>query len=106
MPGPEKIYRNSAAMWREEDGQKEIVLQGLDKDSDVADIGTSIVLMNGTIHSLNILGTEIWKLCEGKTPAEIVSELKDIFDVEQARLETDVNSFLSEMKGLGLIYEK
>lgn len=106
MPGPGKIYRDPEAMWREEDGPKELVLQGLEQDRDVADIGTSIVLMNGAIHSLNILGTEIWKLCDGKTPPEIVSALKDTFDVEQAILEADVNTFLSEMKRLGLVYEK
>ena len=106
MPGSNNIYRNPEAMWREEDGPKELVLQGLEQDRDVADIGTSIVLMNGTIHSLNILGTEIWKLCDGKMLDEIVSALKDIFDVEQAILEADVNSFLAEMKGLGLVYEK
>ena len=101
-----RFYRNADAMWREEDGQKELVLEGLEQDRDVADIGTSIVLMNGTIHSLNILGTEIWKLCDGKTIEEIVSELKDVFDVETAMLETDVISFLAEMKGIGLVYEK
>lgn len=106
MPGPGKIYRDPEAMWREEDGPKELVLQGLEQDRDVADIGTSIVLMNGAIHSLNILGTEIWKLCDGKTPGEIVSALKDTFDVEQTILEADVNTFLSEMKRLGLVYEK
>lgn len=106
MPGPNRFYRDPDAMWREEDGQKGLVLEGLEQGRDVADIGTSIVLMNGTIHSLNILGTEIWKLCDGKTFDEIVSALKDMFDVGPAKLEADVNSFLAEMKGLGLVYEK
>lgn len=101
-----KIYRNPEAMWREEDLQKARAAEGLEKGEDVGDIGTSIVLMNGTIHSLNILGTEIWKLCEGKTRAEIVAALQEVFDVGPDTLEADVSAFITNLIKLGLVDEK
>lgn len=103
MPG---FHRNPDAMWREEDIPKEQAMEGLEQGEDVSDIGTSIVLLNGKMHTFNILGTEVWKLCEGKTTDEMVSELKDIFEVEPAVLKEDINSFLINLKELGLIYEK
>jgi pyrroloquinoline quinone biosynthesis protein D len=101
-----KIYRNPDAMWREEDIQKEEALHGLDKGEDVSEVGTSIILMHGTMHSLNILGTEVWKLCDGKTLDEIVSKLEDSFEVNKEVLNKDVSSFLTNLKGLGLVYEE
>ena len=101
-----KIFRNPEAMWREEDASKEDALRGLEKGEDVSEIGTSIILFHGEMHSLNLLGTEIWKLCDGKTFDEIVSELEDSFDVEKEVLERDVDSFVSNLKGLGLVYEE
>lgn len=101
-----KIFRNPEAMWREEDASKEDALKGLEKGEDVSGIGTSIILFHGEMHSLNLLGTEIWKLCDGKTFDEIVSELEDSFDVEKEVLERDVNSFVANLKGLGLVYEE
>lgn len=106
MPGVPRYYRNPDAMWREEDGRKELAVKGLEQGESAADIGVSIVLMNGMIHSLNILGTEIWKLCDGKSREEIISILGEQFEVDSAVLEADLGAFLSEMKGHGLVYEK
>ncbi len=103
MPG---FYRNPDALWREEDIPKEQAVKGLEQGEDVSDIGTSIVLLHGKMHTFNILGTEVWKLCEGKTAEEMVSELKDIFEVEPAILKEDINSFLINLKELGLVYEE
>ncbi len=101
-----KIFRNPDAQWREEDLYREQAYKGLDQGDDVAEIGTSIILYSGKIHSLNILGTEIWKLCDGKTVGEIISELQKSFDVDEAVLKEDVNEFLATMKGEGLINEE
>jgi GeoRSP system PqqD family protein len=47
--------------------------------------------------TLNLLGTEIWKICEGRTEEEIVSALLDGFEVEPDLLRSDVAAFLSEL---------
>jgi len=101
-----KIFRNPDVMWREEDEFREQAYKGLDTGEDVAEIGTSILLHSGKMHSLNILGTEIWKLCDGKTPEDIVSRLRERFDVEEKVLREDVSEFLQNMKEEGLVYEE
>ena len=101
-----KLYRNPEAMWREEDMQKEEALEGLSKGEDVSGLGTSIIMLSGNMHSLNLLGTVIWRLCEGKTVEELVSALEADFEVERPVLEQDVRSFVNSLKGLGLLYEE
>ena len=93
-------------MWREEDTQKEEALESLSKGEDVSGLGTSIILLNGNMHSFNLLGTEIWKLCEGKTLEELVSALEADFEVDRPVLERDVRDFVNSIKGLGLVYEE
>jgi GeoRSP system PqqD family protein len=100
-----KVFRNKDAMWREEDRFKDEAYKGLDTGEDVSEIGTSIVLHSGKMHSFNILGTEIWKLCDGRTVEDIVSALREKFDVEEEILREDVNAFLKNLKEEGLIYE-
>ena len=56
--------------------------------------------------SLNVLGTEIWKLCDGRTMDDIVAELLKSFEVEEAVLRDDADEFLKQMKEEGLINEK
>ena len=101
-----KIFRNTDAMWREEDKFREQAYSGLDKGEDVCDVGTSIVLYSGKMFSFNLLGTEIWKLCDGKTVEEIVSTLREGFEVEEEALKKDVSAFLENLKKEGLIYEE
>ena len=99
-----KIFRNPDVMWREEDEYREHAYEGLEKGDDVEGVGTSVLYHDGTMLSLNILATEIWKRCDGKTLDEIVSELAGIFDVEPEVLKKDAAAFLEEMRGKGLIY--
>ena len=101
-----RIFRNPDAVWRDEDLQREEALKGLEAGEDVSGLGTSIILLHGKMHALNLLGTEIWRLCDGKTLDEIVSGLRESFDVEPEVLEEDVRSFLMNLKELGVIYEK
>lgn len=101
-----KIYRNPDAMWREEDKFKEQAYSALETGEDVSDIGTSIILHSGKMHSFNVLGTEIWKLCDGRTLEDIVSELRKIFEVDEEVLRKDVSEFLEHLKEEGLIHEK
>jgi pyrroloquinoline quinone biosynthesis protein D len=99
-----KIFRNPDVMWREEDKFKAQAYEGLEKGDDVENIGTSVLYSGGTMLALNILGTEIWKKCNGRTTDEIISELTDQFEVEPAILKKDVMKFLSELKEKGFIY--
>ncbi len=101
-----RYFRKSEAMWREEEASKALAMEGAEKGDDVAGIGTSIVLSSGRMHAFNILATEIWKLCDGKTLEEIVAALGEGFDVERVVLEKDVSAFLNELKELDLIYEE
>ncbi len=101
-----KIFRNPDAQWREEDEFMQKAYEGLDTGEDVAEIGTSIILYSGKMHSLNVLGTEIWKLCDGRSVDDIVSELLKSFDVEEDVLRNDVSEFLKQMKNEGLINEE
>lgn len=101
-----KIFRNPDAVWREEDLQREEALQMQDAGEDVSGMGTSIILLHGKMLALNLLGTEIWKICDGRTTDEIFLSLKDEFDVEADVLKQDIGSFLAELKELGAIYEE
>ena len=99
-----RVFRNPEVMWREEDQLREQVYEGLERGEDVENTGTSILYADNTIISLNILGTEIWKRCDGLTIEEIVSALIEQFDVDRAVLREDVIKFLSEIREKGLIY--
>ncbi|MBI5665441.1 MAG: GeoRSP system PqqD family peptide chaperone [Nitrospirae bacterium] len=101
-----KIFRNPDVMWREEDEYKEQAYKGLEQGEDVEDIGTSVLYSGGEMLSLNVLGTEIWKRCDGKTIDEIASELVAIFDVESEALKNDTAGFVNELKGKGYLYEE
>ncbi len=102
-----KIYRNPEVLWREEDEQLAQAREGLEKGEDVADLGTSVLFADGVMLTLNVMGTEIWKRCDGRTVDDIVSELVAQFDVEPAVLKEDTLAFLAELKEKGYIrYEE
>jgi len=93
----QKIHRNPDVLWREEDEQRELAHTALEEGNDAEDIPTSVLYMSGTMLSLNILGTEIWKLCDGRTAEEIVALLLSCFEVEEDELRADVTTFLNEL---------
>ncbi len=102
-----KVFRNPEILWREEDDSRAEAMNGLAKGDDVADVGTSVLFSDGVMLSLNILGTEIWKRCDGRSVDEIVSELTAQFDVEPDVLRGDALAFLSERAEKGFIrYEE
>lgn len=101
-----KIFRNPDILWREEDDSRAEAMTGLAKGDDVTDVGTSVLFSDGVMVSLNMLGTEIWKRCDGRSLDEIVSELVTVFDVEPAVLKQDAQAFLSELEQKGFILKK
>jgi len=93
----QRIQRNPDILWREEDDAVEEAHSLLEQGGDAGEIGTAILFSDGTMVTLNILGTEIWKRCEGLTEDEIVAELLQDFDVEESILRDDVASFLRDL---------
>ena len=92
-----RIVRNPDILWREEDDAIEEANALLESGGEAAEIGTAILFSDGTMVTLNLLGTEIWKRCEGLTEDEIVVELLNEFEVDEETLRCDVAAFLNEL---------
>lgn len=92
-----RIVRNPDILWREEDEAVEEAIAQLESGGEAAEIGTAILFSDGTMVTLNLLGTEIWKRCEGLTENDIVAELLNEFEVEEKILRADVAAFLKEL---------
>ena len=92
-----RIVRNPDVLWREEDDALREAAVLIEQGGDATDIGTAILFADGTMVTLNLLGTEIWKRCEGRTQEELVAELLAEFDVEVDILTSDVADFLNEL---------
>lgn len=101
------IIRNPEVMWREEEEALFSAIEGLEQDDDIEDIGTAVLFWGGTMLSLNYLGMEIWKICDGRESGDIVGELLLQFEVEEPVLRNDVEAFLDELEKKGFIrYEQ
>mgnify|MGYP006268695547 CR=1 FL=1 len=98
-----KVCRNPEVLWREEDESKAEAYAGLSKGEDVGDVGTSVLFADGIMLSLNVLGTEIWKRCDGRTVEHMITDLISQFDVEPAVLRADVMEFLAELELKGFV---
>jgi pyrroloquinoline quinone biosynthesis protein D len=99
----QKIHCNPNVMWREEDEALAEAKSAQESGGDFDDIGTAVLFSGGTMLSVNFLGMEIWKLCDGRDVDEIVSELLMEFDVEEDVLRTDVNKFIDELAKKGFV---
>ena len=98
-----RVVRNPEILWREEDESRAEAVAGLAKGDDVAEVGTSVLFSDGIMLSLNILGTEIWKRCDGRSVDDIVSDLITEFDVDPDVLRQDALLFLGELEQRGFI---
>ena len=99
----QKIFRNPNVMWREEVDALAEAQAGLDRGDDVEELGTAVLFYGGTMLSINFLGTEIWKLCDGRGMDDIVNALLEQFDVEEDMLRSDVKAFLGDLSIKGFI---
>ncbi|HEY5973445.1 MAG TPA: GeoRSP system PqqD family peptide chaperone [Geobacteraceae bacterium] len=98
-----KVFRNPDVLWRVEDEAFEKAGALLEQGADAAEIGTAVLFADGTMVSLNILGAEVWKLCDGREDGAIVETLLEQFDVERQTLSSDVAAFLAELADKGFI---
>jgi GeoRSP system PqqD family protein len=82
---PFRYLRNPAVLWREErhggEGGEAAALLYLDTD---------IVTING-------VGLDVWRLCDGMTVDEIVDRLMEAYEIDRQTLTDDVLRFLGEM---------
>jgi GeoRSP system PqqD family protein len=98
-----KIMRNPDVLWREEEDALNEAQESLARGEDIAELGTSLLFAGGQMVVLNLLGTEVWKRCDGKTLDELLTELVTEFDVDPEVLRADVSDFLSELEGKGFV---
>jgi hypothetical protein len=56
-----------------------------------------------TVQTLNPVGTLVWTLADGRTVPEIVDAVMNDFEVERARASLDVERFVHELEGKGLL---
>lgn len=108
-----KLSRNPDVNWRVESHREAHVREVLedssrvDEDEQATEVGTVTILADGVMHQLNLLGGQIWKLCDGTLGRDsIVSSLLDSFEIDGATLQADVDAFVDEMVQKGLIHEK
>jgi pyrroloquinoline quinone biosynthesis protein D len=108
-----KLVRNPDVNWRVESHREAHVREVLgdpsraEEDAEAWDVGTVTILAGGVMHQLNLLGGEIWKLCDGTLDRDsLVGHLLMMFEVDESTLKADAEAFLNEMAEKGLIDEK
>jgi len=117
VPGfEERLLRNPNHTWNKGDGALATILKNeifVRSQSVVARVvagETLIVPVRArvgdlaSIYSFNGTGTLIWKLLESpRTVAELAAAVAREYEVDAAQAESDVTSFVSEMKAVGLV---
>lgn len=102
-----KLLRHPDIVWRVEKRREAEILKALEAGEDVADRGSVILVISGMMHQLNLVGGEIWSLCDGRrTLNDLVDVLAGEFAVERSVLADDVAEFVNDLLARGwLIYE-
>lgn len=90
------VLRNPDVLWREETPPASVVAA---PEEAVA----AILFADGQIVSLNELGFEIWKLCDGLSEEDIVARLVADFDVAEEVVRRDLAAFLADLAQKGFI---
>jgi pyrroloquinoline quinone biosynthesis protein D len=98
----ERFRRREGLAWREEPEAAREALAALEAGRDAGGEGTLLIVERGRITELNLLGGEIWKLCDGtRDAAAIVGELLPRFEVDRDELARDVVAFLEDLHARG-----
>jgi len=94
----ERYRRRPGLPWREEQEAARDALAALEAGRDASREGTLLVVERGRITEFNVLGGEIWKLCDGtRDVGAIIEELLPRFEVERDELTRDVGEFLEDL---------
>jgi hypothetical protein len=56
-----------------------------------------------TMQVLNPVGTRVWELADGRPIASIIDAIVNEFEVERSQVEVDVELFVKDMTGKGLL---
>jgi GeoRSP system PqqD family protein len=98
----ERYRRRPGIAWREEPDAARDALAALEAGEDAGGEGTLLIVERGRITELNLLGAEIWKLCDGTRDEEaIVEDLLQRFEVERDELTRDVAEFVADLVARG-----
>ena len=107
-----KLMRSPSVNWRVETHREEKALEILldpereGEDGEAGTVGTVTLLSDGVMHQLNLIGGEIWKLCDGSRDRNgILNSLLQIFAADRQTVKEDLDEFLSDMINRGLIHE-
>jgi Coenzyme PQQ synthesis protein D (PqqD) len=77
------------------------------KDQVSCDLAGEVAILNlknGVYYGLDPVGARIWSLIQAPTTfAEIRDTLLDCYDVEKARLESDIRDLLDKLAEQGLV---
>jgi len=104
MDAEVKYQRRPGLPWREEPEAARDALAALEAGRDASGEGTLLVVERGRITELNVLGGEIWKLCDGtRDLAAIVDALEPRFEVGRDELARDVAEFLADLTARGWV---
>ncbi len=97
--------RRKDIVWRHEARREQELLAAMERGEDVAEQGTVILVVDGTMHQLNLLGGEIWRRCDGEhSVGAIVDALAAEYEVGRDELAADVGAFLADLERRGWIH--
>jgi hypothetical protein len=68
--------------------------------------GEAVILCpdDGTLNTLNAVGTRIWESADGKTPLKtIVARICDEFEIDLEQAEVDTIAFVTALRDRGLM---
>ncbi len=92
------LKRNPDIVWRVEKQREAAVAKALEAGSDPGDQGTVLLIVNGTMHQLNMVGGTIWQLVDGsRSQDQLVDLLADDYTVDRSELEDDVCTFVDDL---------
>ncbi len=101
--------RESSVFWRAEKAREERawrILRG-EEEGEAETLGTMTLLAGGSMHQLNLLGGEVWKLCDGtRGRAEIAADVAARFAAPAGEVRAAVDDFLDDLIARGLAHEE
>lgn len=101
-----KPRRNPDIVWRIERRRRDEVLRALEAGEDAGERGTVLLIAQGTMHQLNLVGGMIWERCDGtRDTAQIAGELAAEFAVGREELEADVHEFVTDLTRRGWLLD-